>query len=183
MTLSTAIFALLSWRVPIARRLFHITATLIPLFSALSYFAMAASPHAGSALNCYQVKNSHKHAPDSFHEVCRQVYWARYVGWALSTPLVLVNLCLLAGVSGAHTLMAVIANTIMVLGGMFAALGEEGTVERWGWFTISALGYVFATWHVAVHGAKLSSARGQRLSRLWAGMAVYVLALWLAYPM
>jgi len=144
---------------------------------------MATSPHAGSALNCYQVKDSHKHAPDTFHEICRQVYWARYVGWALSMPLVLVNLCLLAGVSGAHTLMAVVANTIMVLGGMFAALGEEGTIERWGWFTISALGYVFATWHVAVHGAKLSSARGQRLSKLWAGMAVYVLALWLAYPM
>lgn len=79
--------------------------------------------------------------------------------------------------------MAVIADLVMVLGGLFAAFGAEGTAQKWGWFTIACLGYLFTVWHVGLHGTKMVGHKGARVSRLWASLAVYVLALWAAYPM
>jgi bacteriorhodopsin len=180
MALSTGLFALLSWNVPTSKRIYHVLTTLITLVSALSYFAMASAQ--ASSFSCDTVRDSHKHVPDTFHDVCRQVFWARYVGWALASPLVLVNLTLLGGVDGAHTLMAVVADVIMVLAGLFAAYGQEGTAQKWGWFTIACVSYLFVVWHVGVQGSRTVSAKGARVSRLWGGLAVYSLTLWAAYP-
>lgn len=182
MTVSSAVFALLSWRVPVSRRLYYVTTTLMPLVSALAYFAMASGQ--ASALNCETVRDRHAHhVPDTFHDVCRQVYWARYVDWALTTPLLLLNLCLLAGVDGAHTLMAIVANVIMNLAGLFAAFGKERTAQKWGWFVIACLAYVFTLWHVGLHGSRMVRTKGTRVSRLFAGLAGSALVLWTIYPM
>jgi bacteriorhodopsin len=182
MAISSAVFALLSWNVPVSKRVFHVTTTLFSIISALAYFAMATGQ--ASSLSCHSVRDRHRHdIPDTFHDECRQVYWARYVDWALTTPLVLVNLCLLAGVSGAHTLMAVVADLVMVLAGLFAAYGSERSGQKWGWFAISCLGYLFVVWHVGLHGTRMAQNKGGRVSKLWASLAIYALALWAAYPM
>lgn len=181
MTLSSAAFALLSWNVPVSKRIYHVTTTLFSIVSALAYFAMATGQ--ASSLSCHAVRDRHGHdIPDTFHDSCRQVYWARYVDWALTTPLILLNLCLLAGVDGAHTLMAIIANVIMVLSGLFAAYGSEQTAQKWGWFTIACLGYLFALWHVGLHGTRLVRTKADRVQKLWAALAIYSLAVWAAYP-
>ncbi|KAK4150003.1 hypothetical protein C8A00DRAFT_46500 [Chaetomidium leptoderma] len=180
MTVSAGVFALLSWNVPVSKRVFHVTTTLFSVISALAYFAMAAGQ--ASSMSCHAARDHHKHVPDTFHDECRQVYWARYVDWALTASLVLLNLCLLAGVDGAHTLMAVAANVIMVLAGLFAAYGTESTAQRWGWFAISCLGYLFVVWHVGLNGTRSASNKSARVSKLWASLAIYSLTVWAAYP-
>lgn len=181
MALSAGVFAVMSWNVPTSKRVYHVTTTLFTIVSALTYFAMATGQ--SSSLACHAVRDHHSHVPDTFHDECRQVFWGRYVDWALTSPLVLLNLCLLAGVDGAHTLMAIVADVVMVLGGVFAAYGDESTAQVWGWFIISCLGYLFVVWHVGVHGAKMVQSKGVRVSRLWSTLTVYSLTLWLAYPM
>jgi len=180
MALSAGVFAVMSWNVPTSKRVYHVTTTLITIISALAYFAMASGQ--SSSLVCHAVRDHNKHVPDTFHDECRQVFWGRYVDWALTSPLVLLNLSLLAGLDGAHTLMAIVADVIMVLGGVFAAYGDESTAQVWGWFIISCLGYLFVVWHVGVQGAKMVQSKGVRVSRLWGTLAVYSLTLWLAYP-
>ncbi|KAK4247245.1 hypothetical protein C7999DRAFT_14668 [Corynascus novoguineensis] len=181
MTITTAVFTLLSWNVPVSRRLYHVTTTLMALVSALAYFAMAAG-HA-SSLSCHAVRDPHRHGiPDTFHDACRQVYWARYIDWLLANGLLLLNLCLLAGIDGAHTLMALVAHTVGVLAGLFAAFGKEHTAQKWGWFTISCLGYLFVVWHVGLHGTRAVQTKGARMSKLWASLAIYSLAILAAYP-
>ncbi|RKL21281.1 hypothetical protein BFJ68_g2549 [Fusarium oxysporum] len=130
MTVVSAIFALLSWNVAVQRRIFYFLTTLTTIISALAYFAMASGQT--SYFNCTTVRDHHKHVPDTHHDVCRQVFWARYVDWTLSTPLLVVELCLLAGVDGAHTIFAVIANVIFVLAGAFSAVGHANTAQKWG---------------------------------------------------
>ena len=181
MTLSAAVFSLMSWNVPTAKRIYHVTTTLFAIISALAYFAMASGQ--ASSLVCHAARDHHSHAPDTFHDECRQVFWARYVDWALTNSLVLLNLCLLSGVDGAHTLMAVVADLVMVLGGLFAAYGAEGTAQVWGWFAISCMGYLVVVWHVGVHGAQMVQRKGVHVSRLWAALAVCSLALLVVYPM
>merc|ERR1711988_1978752 len=96
MVIASIVFTIRSWNVPVQRRL---------------YFAMASGQ--ATSYHCISVKDSHKHVPDTHHDVCREVYWARYVDWSITTPLLLLDLCLLAGIDGAHTLMAIVADLIM----------------------------------------------------------------------
>jgi len=182
MAASSGVFALSSWNVPVSRRVYYVITTLTTIITSLSYFAMA-SGHA-STFNCVNVRDRHEHdIPDTFHEVCRQVYWARYVDWALTTPLLLLNLCLLAGVDGAHTLMAIVADVIMVLSGLFSALGHTHTAQKWGWFTISCISYVFVIWHVALHGTRMVSAKGAGVRKLFSSLALFTFIVWTIYPM
>ncbi|RKU40421.1 Small subunit processome complex component [Coniochaeta pulveracea] len=181
MLVSSAVFTALSWNVPISKRLYHVTTTVVTIVGTLSYFAMA-SGH-GVTQKCEHVTDHHHDiVPDLGHTVCRQVYWARYVDWSLTTPLLLLNLCLLAGVDGAHTLMAMAASLIMTLTGLFAALGDEDTAQKWGWFSIACVSYVFVIWHVALHGSTAVRAKGDRVTKLFGGLAAYTLILWTLYP-
>lgn len=68
------------------------------------------------------------------------VYWARYVDWSVTTPLLLLDLALLAGLSGGHIFIAVVADIIMILTGLFAAFGSEDTPQKWGWYAIACIG-------------------------------------------
>ena len=79
--------------------------------------------------------------------------------------------------------MAVVADLVMVLGGLFAAYGAEDTAQVWGWFAISCVGYLVVVWHVGVHGARMVQRKGVKVSKLWASLAVFSLALLAAYPM
>lgn len=172
MLVSSALFTAMSWNIPISKRIYHVVTTLITIIGALSYFAMA-SGH-GVTEKCEVVND---------HSLCRQVYWARYVDWSLTTPLLVLDLCLLAGVDGAHTLMAMIASLIMTLTGLFAAFGSKDTAQKWGWFTIACVSYVFVIWHVALHGSTAVRAKGERVTKLFGGLAAYTLVLWTVYPM
>lgn len=179
MVLSSGFFALLSWNVPTPKRLFHVTTTLIAIISSLSYFAMASGQ--ASSFVCSAAKDHHKHVPDVPYTECRQIYWARYVDWALTTPLLLLNLCLLAGVDGAHTLMAIIADVIMVLSALFAAYGDNKTAQHWGWYAIACISYIFVVWHVALHGTTLVRSKGVKVTRLFGSLGLFALVLWTAY--
>lgn len=178
---SVGLFALLSWNVPISKRIYHVLTTLTAIIASLSYFALASG--AGEAYNCTTVIDQHKYAPDSSHEICRQVYWARYVDWALTTPLLLIQLCLLAGVDGAHTLMAVVANVIMILAGLFSAFGVHGTAQTWGWYAISCISYLFVIWHVAVHGTRMVGNKSAGVGKLFGSLGLLTFLVWTAYPM
>lgn len=180
MVLASAAFALLSWNIPTSKRVYHVLTTLVTIIAALSYFAMASGD--GVSYKCEEKTDYHDHVPDTHHTVCRQIYWARYVDWSLTTPLLLIELCLLAGVDGAHTLMAVAASLIMTLTGLFAAFGNNNTFQKWGWFTIACVAYVFVIWHVALHGSRVVRAKGDKVARLFGGLAAFIFIIWTIYP-
>ncbi|KAF1980876.1 family A G protein-coupled receptor-like protein [Aulographum hederae CBS 113979] len=180
MVIASAAFAAMSWTVPVSKRLFHIITTLITITAAISYFGMA-SGH-GVTLHYTKVREEHKHVDDTFHEVYRQVFWARYVDWAITTPLLLLDLSLLAGLSGAHILMAVIADVIMILTGLFAALGSEGTPQKWGWYAIACISYLVIIWHLAINGRSMAMKRTGKVGPFFTAITAYTLIIWTAYP-
>jgi len=180
MVISSAVFAGLSWRVPVSKRLYHVVTTLITVFAAISYFAMATGH--GVAFNTVTVRHSNPHVPDTFGELKRQVFWARYVDWSLTTPLLLLDLSLLAGLNGAHILIAIIADIIMILTGLFAAFGSEGTPQKWGWYTIACLSYLVVVWHLAVNGRAQAQSKGENVAKFFLAIAGFTVIIWTAYP-
>jgi bacteriorhodopsin len=154
--------------------------TLSAIISALSYFAMASGQ--ATTFNCIKVTDHHEHVPDVGHLACRQIFWARYVDWTLTFPILLLNLGLLAGIDGGHTLMAIIASVIMTLSGLFSALGKTHTAQKWGWFSIACVSYVFVLWHIVLHGSNMVKAKGSAVTKLFSSLALFSFIVWTIYP-
>lgn len=180
MLVSSIVFTGLAWNVPVSKRLYHIITTMITIFAALSYFAMA-SGH-GISYNHIKVRETHKHVPDTTHDVYRQVYWARYVDWCVTTPLLLLDLALLAGLSGGIIFVTIVADVIMILTGLFAAFGTEGTPQKWGWYAIACIAYLVVIWNLVVHGRTAAKGRGGKVGGFYASIGAFTLILWTVYP-
>lgn len=180
MFISTVIFAALSYRVPVQKRLFHILTTFITAFATLSYFAMATGD--GNSFAHVVKRHSHKHnIPDTTQDVYRQVYWARYVDWTVTTPLLLLDLAFLAGLNGANIIVAIVADVIMVLTGLFAAYGKDGG-QKWAWYAMACAAYLVVIYLLAVSGRQTVAARDNKTATFFTSIGLYTLILWTAYP-
>ncbi|KAK1066455.1 hypothetical protein LTR74_007177 [Friedmanniomyces endolithicus] len=179
MLIASGIFTAMSWSVPISKRLYHIVTTLIVIFASMSYFAMA-SGH-GISYHHVVVRETNKHMPDTT-DLYRQVYWARYVDWTLTTPLLLLDLCLLAGLSGGVIIMTMIADIIMIVTGLFAAFGAEDTPQKWGWYAIACFAYLVVVWHLVIHGRAMAMGKGGKVGNFFAAIGGFTLIIWTVYP-
>jgi len=180
MALSSLVFYGMAFRVPIQKRLFHILTGFITTFAFLSYFAMATGD--GISYKKYVVTETHhKHVPDTYQTVFREVYWARYVDWALTTPLLLLDLALLAGLSGGNILVAVVADVIMVLTGLFAAFGNDDG-QKWGWYVWGCIAYLIVVYQLAANGREAVASKDSKTKAFYASIAGFTLIVWTIYP-
>jgi len=179
MLLSTITFAFMAWKQPVQKRLFHVLTTLITTFATISYFAMATGD--GNAFKHIIVKETHNHTPDTIEHVFRQVFWARYIDWSLTTPLLLLDLAFLAGLNGANIFVTIVADLIMVLLGLFAAYGH-GDGQKWGYYTMAIIAYLVVVYQLVVPGRRAVSAKHDSTAKLFASIGGFTLILWTLYP-
>jgi len=179
MFLSTLAFIFMAYRTPVQKRLFHVLTAFITVFATLSYFAMASG--SGHSFSEHTVTEHHKHVPETVEHIFRQVFWARYIDWALTTPLLLLDLSFLAGLNGANILVTVGADLVMVLTGLFAAYGvSEG--QKWGWYTMACLAYLVVVYQLVIPGRRAVLAKDSSTAKLFAAIGGYTLVLWTLYP-
>lgn len=180
MVIASIAFIALSWTVPPAKRLYHSLTTLIVLIATLSYYAMATG--SGITLHHQRIHEPHKgKIPDTYHHVHREVYYARYIDWALTTPLLLLDLSFLAGLNGAAIFSAIAADLIMILGGLFAAFSYRSST-KWGWYAIACIAYLWVLYSLVITGRSTARAKGNTVSRFYTLIAGYTIILWTAYP-
>jgi len=180
MLVSSLAFYAMAWRVPVQKRLFHILTALITTFATISYYAMAVGD--GVSWHTTTITQKHKHGiPDIDVPMKREVYWARYVDWSVTTPLLLLDLCLLAGVSGANIFVAIIADLIMVLTGLFAALSEDQK-PRWGYYAMACIAYLVIVYQLAIGGRATASKKDNKTATFYAAIGGFTLLLWTVYP-
>jgi bacteriorhodopsin len=180
MTIAFLAFAALSWTVPASKRLFHSLTTLIVLISGLAYLAMATG--SGFFFHHYRVREKHDHGvPDTFKTVHRQVYWLRYVEWLLTTPLIITDLVLLAGLNGSNLFSALVANVVVIVSGFFAATAWSVKV-KWGWFAIAIIAYLWVVYVLAAGVKVARTTKGSGVGKFYTSIMAYSVILWLAYP-
>ncbi|KAI9858962.1 MAG: hypothetical protein M1824_003963 [Vezdaea acicularis] len=178
MLIATIIFSVLGYRVPTKNRLFHILTTFITLFATISYFAMATGDGISYSKTTVTVKHKHQ---DTYKDVYRQVFWARYIDWSVTTPLLLLDLALLAGLSGADILIAIVADLVMILTGLFAAFGREGG-QKWGYYAIACLAYLVIIYQLAVNGRRVVTSKDTKSAAFFGSIAGFTLIIWTIYP-
>jgi len=178
MLISTIGFVVMSWRVPVPKRLIYQLTTFITVIATLSYYAMATG--SGWSFSRIQVSDGHKHdLPDTHKVVFRQIFWARYVDWLLTTPLLLLVLSLLAGLSGSAIANVIVADVVMFLTGLAAAYTHSGKA-KWGWYAMGWVGFVAVIWNLATIGRAGAKRRG--VQKTFGSLAVYLIVIWALYP-
>ncbi len=127
------------------------------------------------------VRETHKHnIPTTVIHIFRQVFWARYIDWSVTTPLILLNLALLAGMNGANILVTIVADVIMVLLGLFAAFGSTDS-QKWGYYAIACIAYLVVVYQLVIPGRQAVKAKDSNTAKLFASIGGYTLILWALY--
>ncbi|RWA04664.1 hypothetical protein EKO27_g10441 [Xylaria grammica] len=140
-------------------RVFHYIHTLTILSGAVTYYA-EASNLGWSAVGS------------------RQVFFARYVNWAIAFPSAALSLGMLSGVSWVTIITNIICSWVWVL--TYIAASYTTTSYKWGFFAFGSF-----TWLIlALSTLKESREAAQRLniSRDYMILSVWVNCVWLLYP-
>ncbi|EIE22144.1 family A G protein-coupled receptor-like protein [Coccomyxa subellipsoidea C-169] len=166
MAFSALAFAVMTFTRPLNKRSHGYITLAIVTIAAIAYYAMAAS--GGKAL----VSN-----PDGN---LRDIYYARYIDWFFTTPLLLLDIILLTGIPIGVTLWIVLADVAMIMLGLFGALSTNS--YRWGYYGVSCAFFFVVLWGLFFPGAKGARARGGQVPGLYFGLAGYLALLWFGYP-
>ncbi|GFZ52110.1 hypothetical protein JCM24511_09883 [Saitozyma sp. JCM 24511] len=168
-----------SLRVEKRARAFHWLSAAILGVSTITYLAMATGLGITFVSTHYDGK-----APQLVH-LFRQVYWARFINYLFTTPLVVLSLSLLAGLAPSDTLVAVLATLGMVVTALLSALSparwHSGERARWGWFAFSCVGFVAVWCTLFSAGLKAAKLRPSRTRGLYYLLALMTFVLWTAY--
>jgi len=78
--------------------------------------------------------------------------------------------------------MAITADIIMVLTGLFAALGSDNATQKWGWYAIACIAYLVILWHLGVNGRARAQLRGSNVGSFFVAIAGFTVIIWTAYP-
>lgn len=74
--------------------------------------------------------------------VYRSIFYVRYIDWFITTPLLLLDLLLTAGMPWPHIAWIILMDEIMIVTGLIGALTES--VYKWGYFVFGELRLLFS---------------------------------------
>jgi len=108
----------------------------------------------------------------------RQFYYARYIDWVFTTPLLLFELASLAGAGTTLTLLIIVLDVIMIITGLFGGLSVRRG-PTWVWFGMGCLAVLPIFYLVAVHYRKFLN---DHTKRAYTVQSFWLISLWLVYP-
>jgi len=147
--------------------IFHIITAVITGTAALSYLIMASG--AGSVLL----------------EGGRIFYFFRYIDWVITTPLLLVDLALLALVNPARNVGFVAGlialDVFMILTGLLAG-SRSSEFSRGFWFVVSTAALIALLYLIATRLFSEAARQGGAAQQVFRTLAYLTLVLWSLYP-
>ncbi len=168
MALGTLAFIGMGWNEDDAKKQeYYIITIFIPAIAATSYFSMAM----GFGLTEVMVAGE-----------ALDIYWARYADWLFTTPLLLLDLALLAG-ADRNTISTLVGLDVgMIVTGLVAALTTASQAMRIAWWGISC-GFFLVLLYILVSRLTAQAAdQPGDVGNLFGTLRNVVILLWLAYP-
>src|SRR6056297_3644439 len=108
------------------------------------------------------------------------IMWGRYLTWALSTPMILIALGLLAGTNLTKLFTAVVMDIGMCITGLAAALTTSSLLLRWFWYLLSCAFFVAVLYVLLVEWPE--DARAAGTAEIFNTLKLLTVTLWLGYP-
>ncbi|WP_318567338.1 bacteriorhodopsin [Salinigranum marinum] len=168
MTLGTLYFVARGWGVddPEQQRFYIITIFITAIASA-AYFAMAT----GFGLTQVTVNGQ-----------VLDIYWGRYADWLFTTPLLLLDLALLARASK-NTIYTLVGLDVLMIGtGVIGALAASSATVRIVWWAISTVFLLFLLYFLIRALNEAATRQTPEVRKLTSTLRNLLIVLWLAYP-
>jgi len=105
--------------------------------------------------------------------------WGRYLTWALSTPLILLALGLLAGSNFTKIFTAIVFDIGVMITGLAAALTTSSHAMRWVWYGISVTFFLVVIYILLVEWP--ADAREAGTADIFNTLKVLTVVLWFGY--
>lgn len=149
---------------------------IVPLIAACSYFAMATGQ--GAVILGADAASAGTGAGRIF-------YYARYIDWTFTTPLLLVTLSMTAMHAGEKRAGAiagmVLADLMMILTAFFFGASEVAWI-KWTWFLISCLAFLGVYYVIWVSQMQANALEREDVQANYRRNAAILSVLWLIYP-
>jgi bacteriorhodopsin len=168
MLLGTMYFLAKGWGVEDPRQQeYYIITILIPGIAAASYLSMFT----GFGLTGVTLVGGET----------LEIYWARYADWLFTTPLLLLDIALLAG-ADRNTIGALIGlDAFMIITGLVGAL-EKVPTYRYVWWTVSTIALIFILYFLYVNLGRAAAEKDEDTQSTFNVLRNVILVLWSVYP-
>ncbi len=150
---------------------------IVPIIAACSYFAMATGQ--GAIILGADAAAAGTGAGRIF-------YFARYIDWTFTTPLLLVTLSMTAMHSGPKRAGAiagaVLADLLMIFTALFFGASEVAWI-KWTWFLVSCIAFLGVYYVIWVSHMQANALERDDIQATYRRNAVILSVLWLIYPL
>ncbi|MCJ1300525.1 ion channel activity [Hypocenomyce scalaris] len=174
MFISTFVFWGLAFTRPRSHRIFHYITAGITLVASIAYFTM------GSNLGFTPIHVEFMRSNPKVAGSYREIFYVRYIDWFITTPLLLLDLLLTAGLPWPTILYTILMDWIMVVCGLVGALVVSS--YKWAYFVFGCVAFFFVAYNVGWVARKHAQALGSDVHRTFLICGVWTLSLWCLYP-
>ena len=161
-------------------QLIFVATLMVPLVSISSYTGLAS----GLTMSVLEMPAGHAAAgsttPIAGGTDGVLTMWGRYLTWALSTPMILLALGLLAGSNITKIFTAIVADIGMCVTGLAAALTTSSHALRWFWYFISCAFFLVVLYVLLVEWAADAEVAGT--AEIFNTLKILTVVMWLGYP-
>ena len=108
----------------------------------------------------------------------RSFLWVRYADWAITTPLILIDLAILVGAPFADIFYLVIADLLMIAAG-FAGATSNGLNAVWPLFCFSMVAFTPVLHALIIDFPHYAKAKSAATGALYTKLQVVTLLMWI----
>ncbi|KAL6240796.1 hypothetical protein RBB50_012360 [Rhinocladiella similis] len=174
MGFSTFVFMALSFKKTRSQRIFHYLTASITLVASIAYFCM------GSNLGWTAIQVEFERSDPKVSGNMRQIFYVRYIDWAITTPLLLADLLLTCGLPTPTIMYVVLMDEVMVVTGLVGALVKSS--YKFGFFVFGCVAFLFVAYTVVFEGRAYARILGQDILKTFTICGVWTISLWFLYP-
>ncbi|KAF1948566.1 family A G protein-coupled receptor-like protein [Byssothecium circinans] len=164
----------LAQRKPRRHRLFHYLTAAVVFVAAIAYFSM------GSNLGFTPIAVEYARRNPKVRGQFREIFYVRYIDWFITTPLLLADLMLTAGMPWPTIFFVVLVDEIMIVSGLVGALVRS--IYKWGYFAFGCFALMYIVYHLAWESRRNASRYGTDVGRVFLMTGSLTALLWILYP-
>lgn len=113
------------------------------------------------------------------HFLPPQIWYARYIDWTITTPLLLLDLLLATGLPLSNIFSVVFFDLVMIITGLIGALAQSS--YKWGYYAFGCAAMFYIFWALVFPARKCAYAISAEAGRAYTKSAAILLVLWISH--
>jgi len=179
MAASGLVLTVFTHMAPPGKRAFHYFSVAILFTASVAYFAMASNLGKTGVLVEFNRQRSDLYqgpAADAY----RSIWYARYIDWTVTTPLLLLDLLLTTGLPTSEIFFTIFMDLVMIETGLIGALVQSR--YKFGFFAFGCVAMLYVFWILIGPARSAARALGQDSHKSYIVSASILCFLWFLYP-